>query len=49
MPSIRLDEGLSLHCAVDDYLWPWEAPTPVLMIERCGAATAGGQLEQVGR
>jgi hypothetical protein len=25
MPSIRLDEGLSLHCAVDDYLWPWEA------------------------
>jgi hypothetical protein len=32
MPSIRLDEGLSLHCAVDDYLWPWEAPTPVLMM-----------------
>jgi pimeloyl-ACP methyl ester carboxylesterase len=32
MPSIPLDEGLSLHCAVDDYLWPWEAPTPVLMM-----------------
>src|SRR5580700_5351473 len=32
MPSISLDEGLSLHCAVDDYLWPWEAPTPVLMM-----------------
>ena len=32
MPMIRLDEGLSLHCAVDDYLWPWEAPTPVLML-----------------
>ena len=32
MPSVRLDEGLSLHCAVDDYLWPWEAPTPVLMM-----------------
>src|SRR5215467_8881980 len=32
MPSVRLDEGLSLHCAVDDYLWPWDAPTPVLMM-----------------
>ena len=32
MPSVRLDEGLSLHCAVDNYLWPWEAPTPVLMM-----------------
>jgi 3-oxoadipate enol-lactonase len=32
MPTIRLDEGLCLHCAVDDYLWPWEAPTPVLMM-----------------
>jgi 3-oxoadipate enol-lactonase len=32
MPTIRLDEGLSLHCAVDDYLWPWETSTPVLMM-----------------
>jgi 3-oxoadipate enol-lactonase len=32
MPKIRLAEGLSLHCAVDDYLWPWEMPTPVLMM-----------------
>jgi pimeloyl-ACP methyl ester carboxylesterase len=32
MPQIRLDEGLSLHCAVDDYLWPWERSTPVLMM-----------------
>ncbi len=32
MPTIRLAEGLSLHCTVDDYLWPWEAPTPVLMM-----------------
>ena len=32
MPMIRLDEGLSLHCAIDDYLWPWDAPTPVLML-----------------
>jgi 3-oxoadipate enol-lactonase len=32
MPTVRLDEGLSLHCAVDDYLWPWETPTPVLMM-----------------
>src|SRR5438067_10604339 len=32
MPTIRLDEGLSLHCAVDDCLWAWEAPVPVLMM-----------------
>jgi pimeloyl-ACP methyl ester carboxylesterase len=32
MPTIRLDEGLSLHCVVDDYLWPWEVSTPVLMM-----------------
>jgi pimeloyl-ACP methyl ester carboxylesterase len=32
MPTIRLDEGLFVHCAVDDYLWPWEASTPVLMM-----------------
>ena len=32
MPTIPLDEGLSLHCAVDDYLWPWEISTPVLMM-----------------
>jgi pimeloyl-ACP methyl ester carboxylesterase len=32
MPTIRLDEGFSLHCAVDDYLWPWQKPTPVLML-----------------
>ena len=32
MPSVRLPEGLFLNCAIDDYLWPWEAPTPVLMM-----------------
>jgi 3-oxoadipate enol-lactonase len=32
MPMIRLDESLALHCAVDDYLWPWDKPTPVLML-----------------
>jgi 3-oxoadipate enol-lactonase len=32
MPTIPLADGLSLHCAVDDYLWPWEATTPVLMM-----------------
>src|SRR5262249_55287333 len=39
MPQIRLDESLSLHCAVDDYLWPWESPTPVLMMH-CFARNA---------
>jgi pimeloyl-ACP methyl ester carboxylesterase len=22
----------ALHCAIDDYLWPWQSPTPVLML-----------------
>src|SRR5260221_9112657 len=25
-------DGLSLHCAVDDYLWRWDRPTPVVMM-----------------
>jgi 3-oxoadipate enol-lactonase len=32
MPMIRLADGFSLHCAVDDYLWPWQRPRPVLML-----------------
>jgi 3-oxoadipate enol-lactonase len=32
MPTISHDEGLSLHCVVDDYLWSWELSTPVLMM-----------------
>src|SRR5258707_13131652 len=32
MASIRLGDGLSLHCAVDNYLWPWQQPTPVVML-----------------
>ncbi|HWD56645.1 MAG TPA: alpha/beta hydrolase [Stellaceae bacterium] len=32
MPRVKLPEGASVHCIVDDYLWPWESPTPVLMM-----------------
>jgi pimeloyl-ACP methyl ester carboxylesterase len=32
MPRISLPEGVSIHCTVDDFLWPWDAPTPVLMM-----------------
>jgi pimeloyl-ACP methyl ester carboxylesterase len=36
MPKIPIAipgaNGLSLHCAIDDYLWPWEQPTPVVML-----------------
>jgi pimeloyl-ACP methyl ester carboxylesterase len=32
MATIRLQGGISLHCAIDDYLWPWDAATPVLMM-----------------
>lgn len=40
MPTVRLDEGLSLHCAVDDYLWPWQTSTPVLMMHGFARNTA---------
>jgi pimeloyl-ACP methyl ester carboxylesterase len=32
MPLVPLPDGASVHCIVDDYLWPWESPTPVLMM-----------------
>jgi pimeloyl-ACP methyl ester carboxylesterase len=31
MPRIALAEGASVHCIVDDFLWPWVDSTPVLM------------------
>lgn len=32
MPRIPLPQGPSVHCTIDDYLWPWSDPTPVLMM-----------------
>jgi pimeloyl-ACP methyl ester carboxylesterase len=32
MPRITLPQGAGIHCAVDDYLWPWERATPALMM-----------------
>jgi pimeloyl-ACP methyl ester carboxylesterase len=32
MPMIPMDNGAALHCAVDDYLWPWDATLPVVMM-----------------
>jgi 3-oxoadipate enol-lactonase len=32
MPMIPVADGVSVHCAVDDYLWPRQAPTPVVMM-----------------
>src|SRR3954447_19598684 len=32
MPRIALPEGPSVHCIVDDFLWPWDRSTPVLMM-----------------
>jgi len=32
MPRISLPEGASIHCTIDDFLWPWDASTPVLMM-----------------
>ena len=31
MARIAVEPGLELNCEVDDYLWPWMKPTPVLM------------------
>jgi 3-oxoadipate enol-lactonase len=33
MPRVTLPEGASVHCAVDDFLWPWDTSTPVLMMQ----------------
>ena len=32
MPRVTLPEGVSVHCTVDDFLWPWDQQTPVLMM-----------------
>src|SRR5947199_3520123 len=36
MPMIPMADGAAqsakLHCAVDDYLWPWDAALPVVMM-----------------
>ncbi|MBV8738661.1 MAG: alpha/beta hydrolase [Alphaproteobacteria bacterium] len=32
MARIALGDGLLLHCAADDYLWPWQRAAPVLML-----------------
>jgi pimeloyl-ACP methyl ester carboxylesterase len=32
VPRIVLAEGVSVHCAVDDFLWPWDRSAPVLMM-----------------
>jgi hypothetical protein len=32
MPRIAISVGLSLHCAVGDYLWPWRRVAPVLLL-----------------
>jgi hypothetical protein len=32
IPRIALPEGASVHCIVDDFLWPWDCSTPVLMM-----------------
>jgi 3-oxoadipate enol-lactonase len=32
MPRVSLPEGASIHCTIDDFLWPWDASTPVLMM-----------------
>jgi pimeloyl-ACP methyl ester carboxylesterase len=32
LPRIPLPEGASVHCIADDFLWPWDRSTAVLMM-----------------
>jgi pimeloyl-ACP methyl ester carboxylesterase len=32
MPRVTLPDGASVHCTADDFLWPWNDRTPVLMM-----------------
>lgn len=32
MSRVTLPEGVSVNCSVDDFLWPWDDTTPVLMM-----------------
>ncbi len=32
MARIPVSDGLTLQCDVDDYLWPWDTATPVVML-----------------
>ena len=32
MPRVALPENVSVHWTVDDFLWPWDRSTPVLMM-----------------
>jgi 3-oxoadipate enol-lactonase len=32
LARISVDPGFTLQCDIDDYLWPWEAAEPVLMV-----------------
>lgn len=32
MARVALPDGVSVHCSVDDFLWPWDKSTPVLMM-----------------
>jgi hypothetical protein len=45
MPRIALAEGASVHCIVDDFLWPWVDSTPVLMMH--GFAQIGGKMAKM--
>ena len=32
MPRIALPQGAAINCMIDDFLWPWDRATPVLMM-----------------
>jgi alkanesulfonate monooxygenase SsuD/methylene tetrahydromethanopterin reductase-like flavin-dependent oxidoreductase (luciferase family) len=46
VPRISSPEGVSIHCAVDDFLWPWDRSTPVLMMH--GFARTEGWIASPG-
>src|SRR6202035_4061926 len=36
MPKIDVEGGMAVNCEIDDYLWPWMQPTPVVMLHGFG-------------
>jgi hypothetical protein len=35
MPRVALPEGVSVHCIVDDFLWPWDGPLTRREVSGC--------------
>jgi len=48
MPKIAVAAGASVHCTIDDYLWPWQRPVPVPVLMMHGFARNAAFWDRVG-